>query len=60
MTTKQLLKTNEVADLFGGVTDRTILNWRKTKGFPNPVMWGFYSKAAVEDWLKKSQEAANA
>lgn len=61
MSMKDLVLHKTLAAEFG-VTTATIWNWRKYRGFPEPVKLGprllAWSRISVEDWVLSQNEAS--
>ncbi|WP_448216248.1 helix-turn-helix transcriptional regulator [Endozoicomonas sp. 2B-B] len=50
MQAKEFLNVKEVKDRYGFSSSVTLYNWRKKKGFPNPISGRYYSLEKIKKW----------
>lgn len=50
--------TKQLQERYGGISTRALFDWRKQRGFPEPVLLGLYDKDQVHDWEVKVRKAA--
>ena len=55
MEPTKYLTTKQVKQRFQFTSSVTLHNWRKKKGFPNPINGRLYSIAEIEKWEIKQQ-----
>ncbi len=53
MEPAKYLNTKQVKQRFQFTSSVTLHNWRKKKGFPNPINGRLYSIAEIEQWEKQ-------
>ncbi len=57
METKQFLNTKEVKARYGISSSVTLFNWRKKKGFPQPISGRYYPVEQIEKWEQEQGRA---